>query len=160
ESHRSTPELSFAVRHLKCDAGIMISASHNPPSDNGVKAYWSTGAQVLPPHDEGIIGCVYESNEIPIADFEQAVGDGRIELVGTDVDEAYVRTVARLSLSSARGITALYTPLHGVGETSVGRVLEEAGFDGVEIFLPQREPDGNFPNVPNQLPNPELPAVF
>ena len=160
ESHRSTPELSFAVRHLKCDVGVMISASHNPPSDNGVKAYWSTGAQVLPPHDEGIISCVYDSSEIPVVDFDQAVSDGRIELVGADVDEAYVRTVARLSLSSARDLKALYTPLHGVGETSVDRVLREAGFEDVEIFEPQRQPDGAFPNVPNHLPNPELPAVF
>lgn len=160
ESHRSTPELSFAVRHLRCDVGVMVSASHNPPSDNGVKAYWSTGAQVLPPHDEGIIACVYESNEIPVADFDQAVGDGRIELVGADIDEAYVRTVSRLSLSSARDIKVLFTPLHGVGETSVDRVLREAGFEEVEVFEPQREPDGQFPNVPNHLPNPELPAVF
>jgi phosphoglucomutase/phosphomannomutase len=160
ESHRSTPELSFAVRHLKCDVGVMISASHNPPSDNGVKAYWSSGAQVLPPHDKGIIDCVYESNEIPVADFDAAITDGRIELIGADVDEAYVRTVARMSLSSARDIQAVYTPLHGVGETSVYRVLEEAGFEGVEIFGPQREPNGGFPNVPNNLPNPELPAVF
>src|SRR5438445_3589329 len=102
ESHRSTPELSFAVRHLKCDVGVMVSASHNPPTDNGVKAYWSTGAQVLPPHDKGIIDCVYDSNEIPAADFDDEVTAGRIELVGADVDEAYVRTVARMSLSSAR----------------------------------------------------------
>jgi phosphoglucomutase/phosphomannomutase len=160
ESYRSTPELSFAVRHLKCDVGVMISASHNPPSDNGVKAYWTSGAQVLPPHDKGIIDCVYESNEIPIADFDAAITDGRIELIGADVDEAYIRTVARMSLSSARDIQAVYTPLHGVGETSVCRVLEEAGFEGIEIFGPQREPDGGFPNVPNHLPNPELPAVF
>src|SRR5262245_35334679 len=160
ESHRSTPELSFAVRHLKSDVGVMISASHNPPSDNGIKAYWSSGAQVLPPHDRGIIECVYESNEIPVANFDDAVTDGRIELIGADVDEAYVRTVARMSLSSARDISVLYTPLHGVGETSVYRVLEEAGFEGVEIFGPQREPDGSFPNVPSHLPNPELPAVF
>ncbi len=160
ESHRSTPELSFAVRHLKCDVGVMISASHNPPSDNGVKAYWANGAQVLPPHDKGIIECVYESNEIPTVNFDEAVTDGRIELIGNDVDEAYVRTVARLSLSSARDVKVLYTPLHGVGETSVYRVLEEVGFEGIEIFGPQREPDGNFPNVPNHLPNPELPAVF
>ena len=160
ESYRSTPELSFAIRHLKCDVGVMISASHNPPSDNGVKAYWSSGGQVLPPHDEGIIECVYESNEIPVADFGQAVSDGLIELVGADVDEAYARAVARLSLSAAREVKVLYTPLHGVGETSVARVLEEAGFEGVEIFGPQREPDGRFPNVPDHLPNPERPAVF
>lgn len=160
ESYRSTPELSFAVRYLKCDVGMMISASHNPPSDNGVKAYWGTGAQVLPPHDKGIIECVYESNVIPVADFDQAIAAGQIELIGADVDEAYVRTVARLSLSAARELKALFTPLHGVGETSLFRVLQEAGFEGIEVFEPQREPNGNFPNVPNHLPNPELPAVF
>ena len=160
ESYRSTPELSYAVRYLKCDVGVMISASHNPPSDNGVKVYWTSGTQVLPPHDAAIIDCVYESNEIPTVDFDEAVADGRIELIGSDVDEAYVRTVARLSLSSPRDIKVLYTPLHGVGETSVYRVLEEAGFEDIEIFEPQRAPDGNFPNVPNHLPNPELPAVF
>ena len=81
-------------------------------------------------------------------------------MIGTDVDEAYVRTVARLTLSAARELKALYTPLHGVGETSVFRVLQEAGFEGIEVFEPQREADGNFPNVPDHLPNPELPAVF
>ncbi|MBS0266983.1 MAG: phospho-sugar mutase [Planctomycetes bacterium] len=160
ESHRSTPELSFAVRHLKCDVGIMISASHNPPSDNGVKAYWSNGAQVLPPHDKGIIECVYESNLIPVDDYDQAVADGKIQLIGADVDEAFTRAVLRMSLSPTRELKALYTPLHGVGETSVFRVLQEAGFEGVEIFEPQRQADGKFPNVPNHLPNPELPAVF
>jgi phosphoglucomutase len=160
ESHRSTPELSFAVRHLKCDVGVMISASHNPPSDNGVKAYWSNGAQVLPPHDVGIIECVYESNEIPVADFDQAFGEGKIELIGDAIDEAYVDAVAGLKLSSARDVSVLFTPLHGVGESSVYRVLQEAGFDQVEIFEPQRRPDGNFTNVPNHLPNPELPAAF
>lgn len=160
DSFRSTPELSFAVRHLKCDVGVMISASHNPPSDNGVKVYWTSGAQVLPPHDKEIIDCVYQSNEIPIANFDEAIADGRIELVGTDVDDAYIRSVARLSLSSSRNLKVLYTPMHGVGETSVFRVLEEAGFEDIEIFEPQREPNGSFPNIPNHLPNPELSAVY
>lgn len=160
DSQRSTPELSFAVRHLRCDVGLMISASHNPPADNGVKAYWSNGAQVLPPHDKGIIECVYESNEIPLADFDQAVAEGQIELVGESIDDAYVRVVRTLHLSSARELPVLFTPLHGVGESSVFRVLEEAGFEGITVFEPQRQPDGNFTNVPNQLPNPELPAVF
>ena len=160
DSHRSTPELSFAVRHLRCDVGIMISASHNPPSDNGVKAYWSNGAQVLPPHDKGIIEKVYESNEIPLVDLEPAIAEGKIELIGEAVDDAYVRVVRTLSLSSSRDLPVLFTPLHGVGESSVYRVLEEAGFDGLSIFEPQRQADGNFPNVPNHLPNPELTSVF
>jgi phosphoglucomutase/phosphomannomutase len=88
DSHRATPELSFAVRHLKCDVGAMISASHNPPSDNGIKAYWSTGAQVLPPHDKGIIDCVYQAKSIPAVDFDQAVAESRICVVGHQVDRA------------------------------------------------------------------------
>jgi phosphoglucomutase/phosphomannomutase len=160
ESHRSTPELSFAVRHLTCDVGVMITASHNPPSDNGFKAYWSNGAQVLSPHDRGIINCVYEAGEIPAIDFRQAVGEGRIELVGDAVDRAFLEEVTRLSLSSAREIKALYSPLHGVGETSLYRSVLQAGFRDVEVYEPQRRPDGNFTNVPDRLPNPERPQVF
>lgn len=157
---RSTPELSFAVRHLGCDTGVMISASHNPPSDNGFKAYWSTGGQVLPPHDAGIIECVDAAEDIPQVDFDAAVNDGRILLLGAAIDSAYVTAVCTCSLSSERDIKALYTPLHGVGETSVFRVVQQAGFKGVSIFEPQRSQDGDFPNVPDHLPNPERFAVF
>lgn len=160
ESHRSTPELSFAVRHLKCDVGVMISASHNPPSDNGFKAYWSHGGQVLPPHDKGIIECVYQAGEIPTCDFDKAVTDGLIEIIGDAVDRAYVSAVVGLSQSSARDVPAVFSPLHGVGETSVYRVLREAGFHNVELFEAHRAPDGNFPNVPDHLPNPERHEVF
>lgn len=160
DGHRSTPELSFAVRHLKCDTGVVISASHNPPTDNGFKAYWSSGGQVLPPHDAGIIDRVYQAGEIPALDFEEAVAAGKIEIIGEAVDAAYVSAVLPLSLSSERGVKAVYSPLHGVGETSVFRVLREAGFDGVERFEPHRKPDGAFPNVPDHLPNPERPQVF
>lgn len=160
DSHRSTPALSFAVRHLQCDIGVMISASHNPPADNGFKAYWNNGGQVLPPHDKGIVDAVYQATKIPTVDFHRAVADAQIELIGESVDVAYIAAVKSQSLSSARDLPALYTPLHGVGETSAFRTLREAGFNGIEIFELQREPDGNFPNVPNQFPNPELPAVW
>jgi len=160
ESPRATPELSFAVRHLGCDAGVMISASHNPPSDNGFKAYWATGGQVLPPHDVGIIQCVNEAGDIPTADFNAAVEAGQIELLGEEIDGAYISQVTALSLSEARDVRAVFTPLHGVGETSTFRILQEAGFDGVTMFEPHRAPDGNFPNVPDHLPNPERPEVF
>ena len=159
-SPRSTPELSFAVRRLRCDVGVMISASHNPPTDNGFKAYWSNGAQVLPPHDKGIIECVYEAGEIPTIDFDRAVAERKIHLVGDDVDRAYVSAVIGLGLSEAREIPAIFTPLHGVGETSVWNVIRAAGFQGVEIFEPQRKHDGQFTNVPDQLPNPERREVF
>jgi phosphoglucomutase len=160
DGYRSTPALSFAVRHLSCDIGVMISASHNPPADNGFKAYWSSGAQVLPPHDKGIIECVAKAEEIPTVDFEQAVRDGSIRLIGEEVDRAFAAAVIGESLSDARDIKAVYTPLHGVGETSLYRVIREAGFKQVEIFGPQRAPDGNFTNVPKQLPNPELPSAL
>ncbi|MBM4077418.1 MAG: phospho-sugar mutase, partial [Planctomycetes bacterium] len=157
---RATPELSFAVRHLKCDAGVMISASHNPPSDNGFKAYWGNGGQVLPPHDAGIIECVDSATDIPMVPFNEGLADGRIQSLGDDIDMAYVNEVCRLSLSDHRDIRILYTPLHGVGETSVFRVLQQAGFENVTIFEPQRSQDGSFPNVPDHLPNPERAAVF
>ena len=138
----------------------MVSASHNPPCDNGFKAYWSTGGQVLPPHDKGIIDCVYQCRELAKIDFDEAVAAGKIEIIGAEVDRAYVANVLAMSLSKARDIKAVFTPLHGVGETAVYRVAQAAGFNGVSIFEPQRTPDGNFPNVPDQLPNPERPEVF
>ncbi len=157
---RATPELSFAVIAECCQTGVVISASHNPPSDNGFKAYWSTGGQVLPPHDEGIIACVEAATEIPSIDFDTAVSDGRIKLLDDRMDRAYVSAVCLQSLSTARDITALYTPLHGVGESSVYRVVRQLGFDGVSIFEPQRALDGAFPNIPDHLPNPERQEVF
>ena len=167
---RATPELSFAVRYLKCHTGVMISASHNPPSDNGFKAYWSTGGQVLPPHDQGIIACVDACEEIPLLDFDEAVKTGKIILLSTTgkseqnsdlaVDQAYVDAVCQLSISSSRSVRALYTPMHGVGESSIYRVLNQAGFRDVELFEPQRFPDGSFPNVPDHLPNPERPQAL
>lgn len=160
EGPRSTPELSFAVRHLECDTGVMISASHNPPSDNGFKAYWLHGGQVTPPHDAGIIEAVLHVEEVRSLTIEEAFHVGRLTIVGEELDQAYLACVIELSLSRLRDVRILFTPLHGVGETNVFRVLEQAGFAGVEIFEPQRTADGNFPNVPDQLPNPERPAVF
>ncbi|WP_373653742.1 phospho-sugar mutase [Schlesneria sp. DSM 10557] len=156
---RATPELSFAVRHLKCDTGVMISASHNPPADNGFKAYWSTGGQVLPPHDKGIINCVDATEEIPSIDFDTAVKEGKIVILspqsGLDVDRDYINAVCALSLSQARQIRILYSPMHGVGESSIYRSLIQAGFTNIELYEPQRAQDGSFPNVPDHLPNPE-----
>jgi len=160
ESHRATPVLSFAVRQLKCSIGVMISASHNPPADNGFKAYWSNGGQVIPPHDKGIIREVERADEIPSADFDAALQSGSISLIGSEIDHAYSAAVAALSVSTSREISAVFTPLHGVGETSIFSVLKTAGFSGVDIFEPHRAADGNFPNVPQHLPNPENLAVF
>jgi phosphoglucomutase/phosphomannomutase len=160
DSYRSTPALSFSVRHLGCNIGVMISASHNPPADNGFKAYWSNGGQVIPPHDKGIVSEVERAENIPTVDFATAVADGRIKIIGADVDREYVGRVAKLSESGNRTIRAIFTPLHGVGETNVYAVILAAGYSTVEIFEPQRTPDGNFPNVPKHAPNPENLEVF
>ena len=161
DTYRSTPALSFAVRHLHADIGVMITASHNPPSDNGFKAYWSDGAQVLPPdHDKGIIDCVYRSGEIPRIPLAEAIQSGQVELIGASVDRVFLEAILEQSLSDEREISGIFTPLHGVGGTSVFPVLQEAGFRGITLFEPQATPDGNFPNVPDQLPNPERSEVF
>ena len=160
ENHRATPALSYAVRKLNCNIGVMISASHNPPADNGFKAYWSNGAQVIAPHDKGIIEQVESAQDIPAVDFDEAVSSGQIEIIGSEIDTQYIDEVIALSRSSNRDISAVFTPLHGVGESSIYRSLQQAGFDNVVILEEQRAADGNFPNVPNHLPNPELPEVF
>src|SRR5262249_49075009 len=150
---RSTPLLSFAVRHLHCDAGIMITASHNPPADNGFKCYAATGGQVIPPDDEGIIACVnhVSDSEIPEVPLADAQSDGRVILVGKELDTAYTPAVVGESVSHARGISIVYTPLHGVGETSVAAALAVDGFERVNILASQRTPDGDFPNVPGHV---------
>jgi phosphoglucomutase/phosphomannomutase len=160
--YRSTPLLSFAVRYLKCDCGIMITASHNAPSDNGFKCYASTGGQVIPPDDSGIIECVKAASdrEIPEKDFDEAVKDGSIVLVGSEVDEAYTSAVVEQSVSPARDVSIVYTPLHGVGETSVVASLLKAGFTKVNILASQRTPDGDFANVPGHVSNPEIPKTL
>lgn len=160
EEPRSTPALSFAVRHLKCDVGVMITASHNPPGDNGFKAYWNNGGQVLPPHDEGIINHVYSATDIPTCDFDEARAIGKIELLGPEIDEAYLRAVQSVGLSEGRDVSILFSPMHGVGESNVWNVLDRAGFQQVEIYGPHRERNGNFPNVSKHFPNPERPEVF
>ncbi|MFN5798208.1 MAG: phospho-sugar mutase, partial [Planctomyces sp.] len=140
--------------------GVMISASHNPPADNGFKAYWTNGGQVIPPHDKGIIREVERADEIPTADYQQCLQNGSIKLVGAELDQAYTAEVVRLSESANRSLPAIFTPLHGVGETSVYAVIRAAGFTAVDIFEPHRAADGSFPNVPRHLPNPENLEVF
>jgi phosphoglucomutase len=159
---RSTPLLSFAVRHLQCDAGIMITASHNPPSDNGFKCYSATGGQVIPPDDAGIIACVQAASDrqIPEIAYDQALADGSIVLVGKEIDDAYIAAVVGESVSRARDLSIVYTPMHGVGETSVAAALHAAGFDRVDILASQRTPDGDFPNVPGHVSNPEIPKTL
>jgi phosphoglucomutase/phosphomannomutase len=159
---RSTPLLSFAVRHFKCDAGIMITASHNPPSDNGFKCYGPTGGQVIPPDDSGIIECVMTASdrEIPEKPFDEGVKDGSIVLTGRELDDAYIAAVVSQSVSSDRDLSIVYTPMHGVGESSVAAGLHAAGFERVNILASQRTPDGDFPNIPGHVSNPEIPKTL
>ncbi|MEO1496032.1 MAG: phospho-sugar mutase [Planctomycetota bacterium] len=158
--YRSTPELSFAVRHKRASCGIMVTASHNPPSDNAVKVYWSTGGQILPPHDAGIIDRVMNCQEIERADFDTAVTDGKIVFCEEEVDAAYIDAVLTQATPGPRDLKVIYSPLHGVGATAVVPVLERDGFTDVEVFGPHAEPDGDFPNVPGHVSNPERPVVF
>ncbi|MCA9264502.1 MAG: phospho-sugar mutase [Planctomycetales bacterium] len=158
--HRSTPELSFLVRHRKCSCGIMVTASHNPPSDNAVKCYWSTGGQILPPHDAGVIDRVMNVDEIDRVDFDEALRDGKIVECTAETDAAFVSAVVGQSSAGPRDLKILYSPLHGVGATAVVPVLSQAGFAHVEVFQPHAEPSGDFPNVPGHVSNPENPAVF
>jgi phosphoglucomutase/phosphomannomutase len=157
---RSTPELSFCVRLKRCSCGIMVTASHNPPSDNAVKAYWSTGGQLLPPHDQGVIERVMAVEQIDRAPFETALAEGKVEICQDEVDRAYVDAVASLSTPGPRDLKVIYSPLHGVGATAVMPVLERTGFKQVELYSQHAKPDGDFPNVPGHVANPENPQVF
>jgi phosphomannomutase len=168
DGFRATPELSFTVRDQRCDCGIMISASHNPPSDNAIKVFWSNGAQLSPPHDEGVIQCVRRVTTIKRIAFAEAVATGQVRFVQQELDPRYqaaALAVGQQSESSSLAprpapLRILYSPLHGVGLTSVLPILHADGFDQVEIYGPQATPDGDFPNVPGNVANPENPAVF
>jgi phosphoglucomutase/phosphomannomutase len=160
KGHRATPELSFTVREKKCSCGIMVTASHNPPSDNAVKVYWSTGGQILPPHDKGIIERVMSTQEIVRADFEQMVAAGKIIFCQEEMDAKFQAAVLTQATPGPRDLKIIYSPLHGVGATAVCPVLEKDGFKDVEVFGPHATPDGDFPNVPGHVANPENPPVF
>ncbi|HLA84596.1 MAG TPA: phospho-sugar mutase [Thermoguttaceae bacterium] len=160
EGFRSTPELSFAVRYKKCDCGIIVTASHNPPSDNAVKAYWSTGGQMVPPHDKGVVECVARVADIRRVPFDEALASGQIEFCQDDVDRAFLDAVARQSRPGPRDLKIIYSPLHGVGASAVLPALARAGFKQVSTYGPHSEPDGDFPNVPGHVSNPENPRVF
>lgn len=162
DGYRPTPALAFAVRHLKASAGINITASHNPKQYNGYKAYWSDGAQVVPPHDKGIIAEVEKvagNAAVKRLGHRAAEEMGFLVTVGPEIDEAYFREVHQLSRYGARiramggGFKIAYTPLHGVGAVAVPKALKQWGFSAVEVVESQKDPDGDFPTV--EAPNPE-----
>lgn len=153
---RPTPLLSFAIRHLKCHSGVVITASHNPKEYNGYKAYWNDGAQLVPPHDKNVI---HEVNAITGFDQIKFNPDpARIHTIGPEVEEAYYKEVLNLiprqdSIRKQSKISIVYSSLHGAGITMVPECLRRLGFENVSVVEEQREPDGNFPTVDS--PNPE-----
>jgi len=160
DGYRSTPELSCAVREKKCDCGIMITASHNPPEDNAVKVYWSTGGQLLPPHDKNSIERMRQVTWIKRTAFSSGMEEGKIVYCQKEVDAAFVDAVVTQSTPGPRDLKIIYSPLHGVGCSAVPPVLGAVGFNDVEVFGPHAKPDPDFTNVPGHVSNPENPAVF
>ncbi len=159
---RPTPELSFAVRHLGADAGIVVSASHNPPTDNGFKAYGSDGGQIPPPKDAEVMRAVKRltGKAIPRIPFDQALAQGQAVLIGAEVDAAYRAAVVATGLADERNVRIVYTPLHGTGMVSVPPVLSDAGFRDITVVESQSAPDGSFSTVPGNKPNPEEPQAL
>lgn len=155
EAFRSTPELSFAVRELGCVAGIVISASHNFPPDNGFKVCWTDGGQLVAPHDKGVMTCVQEVELISTIDFDAAVADGSIVIIGKEVDEKYIAAASAQAEGTSRDIKIVYSPLHGAGRTNTLPVLRAAGFADISLVEDQMIPDGNFPTIENNRANPE-----
>ena len=167
ETLRPTPELSFAVRHLGCVAGINVTASHNPPEYNGYKVYWEDGAQITPPHDSGILGevkAISDWNTVKTMDKAEAEKAGLFEVIGKEVDDAYMaelkKQVIHMDAIQAEGknLKIVYTPLHGTGNIPARRILKELGFENVYVVKEQELPDGDFPTV--SYPNPEAAEAF
>ncbi len=167
ESLRPTPELSFAVRELKCIAGINITASHNPPEYNGYKVYWEDGAQITPPHDSGImdeVKAVTDFNTVKTMDKADAVAKGLYEVIGANIDDVYMDKLREqvknpeLIKQYQKDISIVYTPLHGTGNIPARRILKEIGFENVYVVPEQELPDGEFPTV--SYPNPEAAEAF
>lgn len=156
EALRPTPELSFAIRTLGCQAGVVCTASHNPKEYNGYKAYWNDGGQLVPPHDKNVIHEVEAISSVDEVKFTG--GESLITLIGKDTDEAYINMVKGLSvypevISKQHDLKIVYTPIHGTGIMLVPAVLKAYGFTNVTVVEEQATPDGNFPTV--AYPNPE-----
>ena len=166
-SLRPTPELSFAVRELKCISGVNITASHNPSNYNGYKVYWEDGAQFTPPHDKGVLKevlAIEDYSKVKTMTEEEARAKGLYEDISSEIDDKYIAKVKEQVLSpeaikeQANKLSIVYTPLHGTGNIPVRRVLSELGFSKVYVVKEQELPDGNFPTV--KYPNPESKAAF
>jgi len=156
ESPRSVPELSFSVRYLNADAGVMISASHNPPSDNGIKIYFQDGA-ALPEENSIIATFAQKAKKILATDFLFLKENKKIKLIGKEIDDVYINKVVQESLiPRQRSTKIVFSPLHGAGLTNVLPVLQKAGFKNIFLVEEQSKPDGKFSTIKNNLPNPEF----
>jgi phosphoglucomutase len=156
EALRPTPELSYAIRHLKCKGGVVCTASHNPKEYNGYKAYWDDGAQLVPPHDKNVIKEVEKIASVDEVKWHG--GEANITIIGKEMDDAYLEMVKELSvypevIAKHKDLKIVYTPIHGTGIMLVPQVLKKFGFENVTIVEEQSTPDGNFPTV--GYPNPE-----
>lgn len=153
---RPTPELSFAIRHLGCHSGVVLTASHNPKEYNGYKAYWNDGAQLIAPHDKNVIREVEKIKSVDEVKFQRI--ESNVELIGEEIDKVYIDHILSLSISNdairrQKDLKIVFTPIHGTGITLVPQVLEKMGFSNVHVVQAQATPDGNFPTV--IYPNPE-----
>ncbi len=159
EDLRATPQLSFAVRHLNCDAGIVLTASHNPPEYNGYKVYWNDGGQIVPPQDNGIIS---EVNNLDFSEINFNANEDLIEIIGKEVDDIFINGAVKNgtipSLKNRDNLKIVFTSLHGTSIVSIPETLTKAGYTDVHIVEEQREPNGDFPTV--KSPNPEEPAAL
>lgn len=158
EDMRPTPELSFSVKHLGCDAGIVLTASHNPPEYNGYKVYWNDGGQIIPPDDANIIN---EVNSLNFSEINFNANESIIEYVGKEVDEAFINASVKNGTFNIKGrenLKIVFTSLHGTSIKSIPNAFEKAGYTDVNIVEEQREPNGDFPTVAS--PNPEEPAAL
>ena len=166
-SLRPVPMLSFAVRELGCTAGVVLTASHNPPEYNGYKVYWEDGAQFTPPHDKGVLEevlAIEDLSTVKTTSEEEALRSGKFQVIGKEIDDKYIENVKAQVVNQdaidrmQKDITIIYTPLHGTGNIPARRVMKELGFENVYVVPEQELPDGNFPTV--SYPNPEAEEAF
>ena len=167
ENLRPVPELSFAVRELGCTAGVMITASHNPPKYNGYKVYWDDGAQIVSPRDKEIISevnSIKSFSEIKKISKGEAEKQGLLNFIGNEIDEKYIKILKSMILNNdiikeqGKDLKVIYTPLHGTGNMIVEQLLKDIGIQNLYVVPEQKEPDGTFPTV--DYPNPEDPKAF
>ncbi len=161
EDLRPTPELSFAIRYLGCQSGVVVTASHNPKEYNGYKVYWEDGGQIISPHDKNIITEVQKIKDVGEIKFDDQLGN--VEIIGGKIDVEYLNELVKLSLNpqvinKQKDLKIVFTPIHGTGVELVPKALKAYGFENVIVVGEQKKPDGNFPTV--KSPNPEEPAAL